>query len=161
MYWILYYLFLFCSYHRCLIRGCCTKAAVAEKFLESVNRHSKYLHPQLALMALASNKVTPAEKKAMAEAFLAVEDDFDVSKVETDYTKFDVLDIWPESEPRPSLAKFINKDSWLLFHQLDLLNDPDNVEWLSLDIKLWRGPGYDRFVKFVRNLDVVNDCSER
>ena len=62
-------------------------------------------------MALASNKVTPAEKKAMAEALLAVKDDFDVSKVETDYTNFDVLDIWPESEPRPSLAQFINKDS--------------------------------------------------
>ena len=48
-----------------------------------------------------------------------------------------------------------------MLHLLDLLEDPDNVEWLNQDVKLWRGPGHDRFVQYVRNLDVVNDCSER
>ena len=105
--------------------------------------------------------MTVGEKKAIAEAMMAVKDDFDIKKVNKDYTKFDVLKVWPEGEPRPSLAKFVNKDSWLMFHLLDLMEDADDVEWLSHDVKLWRGPGHDRFVQFVRNVDVVNDCSER
>ena len=55
----------------------------------------------------------------------------------------------------------VNKGSWLMLHLLDLMEDPDNVEWLNQDVKLWRGPGHDRLVQFVRNLHVVNDCSER
>ena len=45
-----------------------------------MNRHSKYLHPQLVVMALGSDK-TPGEKKAIAEALLAVKEDFNVKKV--------------------------------------------------------------------------------
>ena len=92
---------------------------------------------------------------------MAVKEDFNIKKVNEDYTKFHVLEVWPEGESRPSLAILVNKDSRLLLHLLDLLEDPDNVEWLNQDVKLWRGPGHGRFVQFVRNLDVVNDCSER
>ena len=133
----------------------------AEKCLESVNRHSKFLHPQLVPMAIGSDKVTIGEKRAIAKALIAVKDDFDIKKVDTDYTKFDVMKIWPETSSRPSLSKFVTKDSWLMFHLLDLLDDPDKTEWLNQDVKQWRGAGYERFVKFVRNVDVVNDCSER
>ena len=63
-----------------------------------MNRHSKYLHPQLVVMALVSDKLTPGEKKAIAEALLAVKEDFNVKKVNKDYTKFHVLDAWPEGE---------------------------------------------------------------
>ena len=107
----------------------------AERCLESINRHSKYLHPQLVVMALGSDK-TPGEKKAIAEALLAVKEDFNVKKVNEDYTKFHVLEVWPEGESRPSLAILVNKDSWLKLHLLDLLEDPDNVEWLNQDVKL-------------------------
>ena len=133
----------------------------AEACLESIYRHSRYLHPQLVVMALASDKVTSGEKKAIAEALMAVKDQFDVKKVVKDYTKFDVMKIWPDINSRPSLAEFVTKDSWLMFHLLDLMNDPDHTEWLSQDVKDWRGHGHDRFVQFVRNVDVVNDCSER
>ena len=133
----------------------------AEKCLESVNRHSKFLHPQLVPMAIGSDKVTIGEKRAIDKALIAVKDDFDIKKVDTDYTKFDVMKIWPETSSRPSLSKFVTKDSWLMFHLLDLLDDPDKTEWLNQDVKEWRGAGYERFVKFVRNVDVVNDCSER
>ena len=63
-----------------------------------MNRHSKYLHPQLVVMALGSDKVTPGEKKANAEALLAVKEDFNVKKVNKDYTNFHVLDVWPEGK---------------------------------------------------------------
>ena len=129
--------------------------------LESIYRHSKYLHPQLVVMALASDKVTSGEKKAIAEAVMAVKDQFDVKKVVKDYTKFDVMKIWPDINSRPSLAEFVTKDSWLMFHLLDLMDNPDHTEWLSQDVKDWRGPVHSRFVQFVRNVDVVNDCSER
>ena len=108
-------------------------------------------------MGLGSGKVTVGEKKANAEAMMAVKEDFNVKNVNKDYTKFDVLKVWP----RPSLAKFVNKNSWLMFHLLDLMEHADDVDWLSQDVKLWRDPGHDRFVQFVRNVDVVNDCSER
>ena len=135
----------------------------AERCLESFYRQSRYLHSQLVPMGLGSDKVTVGEKKAIAKAMMAVKEDFNVKNVNKDYTKFDVLKVWPEGEPRPSLAKFVNKDSWLMFHLLDLMKDPLDVEWLSQDVKLWRGPGHDRFVQFVRNVDIVNgnDCSER
>ena len=55
-----------------------------------------------------------------------------------DYTKFDVLKVWPDGQPRPSLAKFVTKDSWLMLSLLDLMEDPKDVEWLSQDVKLWR-----------------------
>ena len=133
----------------------------AERCLESIYRHSKYLHPQLVVMALASDKISVGEKKFIAEALMAVKEEFDVKKVDTDYTKLDIMKIWPDINPRPSLAAFVTKDSWLMFHLLDLMDDPENIEWLSQDVKNWRGPGYERFVHYVRNVDVVNDCSER
>ena len=98
---------------------------------------------------IGSDKVTIGEKRAIAKALIAVKDDFDIRKVDTDYTKFNLA------------RKFVTKDSWLMFHLLDLLDDPDKTEWLNQDVKQWRGAGYERFVKFVRNVDVVNDCSER
>ena len=133
----------------------------AEKCLESIYRHSKYLYSHLVVMALGSDKVTEGDKKAIAEAMMAVKEEFDVKKVNKDYSKFDILKVWPEGESRPSLAKFVTKDSWLMFFLLDLMNDPEDVEWLSQDVKNWRGPGYNRFIQYVRNIDVVNDCSER
>ena len=48
------------------------------------------------------------------------EEEEDVKKVNKDYSKFDVLKVWPEGESRPPLAKFVNKDSWLMFFLLDL-----------------------------------------
>ena len=71
-------------------------------------------------MGLGSDKLTVGEKNAIAEAMMAVKEDFDIKKVNKDYSKFDVLKVWPEGEPRPSLAKFVNQDSWLMFHLLDL-----------------------------------------
>ena len=112
-------------------------------------------------MALGSDKVMTVEKKAIAEAMIVMKLQFDVKKVMKDYTKFDVLNVWPDGQPRPSLAKFVTKDSWLMLYLLDLMEDPKDVEWLSLDVKHWRGPGHDRFVQFVRGVDVVNDSSER
>ena len=133
----------------------------AEQCLKSIYRHSRYLHPQLVVMALGSDKVTVVEKKAIAEAMMVMKPHFDVKKVIKDYTKLDVKKVWPEGQSRPSLAKFVTKDSWLMLSLLDLMEDPKDVEWLSQDVKLWRGPGHDRFVQFVRRVDVVNDSSER
>ena len=45
-----------------------------------------------------------------------------------------------------------------------MLYDPDKTEWLNQNVKQWRGAGYERFVKFVRNVDVyplkieLNNC---
>ena len=76
-------------------------------------RHSKYLYSHLVVMALGNDKVTEGDKKAIAEAMMAVKEEFDVKKVNVnkDCSKFDVLKVWPEGESRPSLAKFVTKDS--------------------------------------------------
>ena len=104
--------------------------------MESIYRHSKYLYSHLVVMAPGSDKGD--RRKAIAEAMMAVKEEFDVKKVNKDYSKFDVLKVWPEGESRPSLAKFVTKDSWLMFFLLDLMNDPEDVEWLSQDVKHWR-----------------------
>ena len=81
-------------------------------------RHSKYLYSHLVVMAPGSDKGD--RRKAIAEAMMAVKEEFYVKKVKKDYSKFDVLKVWPEGESRPPLAKFVNKDSWLMFFLLDL-----------------------------------------
>ena len=75
----------------------------AEKCLESIYRHSKYLYSHLVVMAPGSDKGD--RRKAIAEAMMAVKEEFYVKKVKKDYSKLDVLKVWPEGESRPSLAK--------------------------------------------------------
>ena len=48
------------------------------------------------MMALGSDKVMTVEKKAIAEAMMVMKLQFDVKKVMKDYTKFDVLNVWPD-----------------------------------------------------------------
>ena len=49
--------------------------------MESIYRHSKYLYSHLVVMALGSDKVTEGDKKAIAEAMMAVKEEFDIKKV--------------------------------------------------------------------------------
>ena len=57
----------------------------AEKCFESIYRHSRYLHPQLVVMALGSDKVMAIERKAIAEAMMVMKPQFDVKKVTLEY----------------------------------------------------------------------------
>ena len=45
-----------------------------------IGEHSRYLYSDLVVMALGSDKVT-GDKKAIAEAVIAVKEEFDVKKV--------------------------------------------------------------------------------
>ena len=57
----------------------------AEQCLKSIYRHSRYLHPQLVVMALGSDKVMAIERKAIAEAMMVMKPQFDVKKVTLEY----------------------------------------------------------------------------
>ena len=87
----------------------------------AANAKSEFQNLPGQVQEIGSDKVTIGEKRSIAKALIAVKDDFDIRKVDTDHTKFDVMKIWPETSYRPSLSKFVTKDSWLMFHLLDLL----------------------------------------
>ena len=137
--------------------------SACDKCLKSMYRHSQYLSGELVPLALISDKVPKQEKMDMAEALARAmaEQDDSIFQVPRKTVQFNVLDIWPNPAEKPSLAKFITKKSLLIFFLLDILT-PDNMNWLQEDPDLWLTyPGYATFEKFVKNLEVVNDASER
>ena len=131
--------------------------------LKSMTRHSQYLSGELVPLGLISDKVSKVEKIEMAKVLaqaMAEQDDsiFQVPKVNV---QFNVLDVWPIGTEMPSLCKFVTKKSLIIFWLLGIL-DSNNMQWLGEDPDLWHTyPGFEKFEKFVKNMAVVNDVSER
>ena len=119
------------------------KQVEAEACLDSWERHLDYLSPALVVFCLADDHVPNIEKIAVAYALLAV-----LSEVEVDFFpppangKVNVpgpdfttnKDFWPDDGSLPSLAKFIGKESWLIFSILEMM-DPDQMEWLAMEVQ--------------------------
>ena len=67
----------------------------------------------------------------------------------------------PELLDRPlaevKLVDFVGKRSWLMFQIFDVESD-----WMYEPAATWPGiPAYQRFMKLMRGLLLVNDCAER
>ena len=59
------------------------------------------------------------------------------------------------------MGKFVGHDSLLFFFQLDMA-DSTSLSWLTTEPKVWEiDPNYERFRRFVKGMDVVNDVAER
>ena len=70
---------------------------------------------------------------------------------------FSIDKIFPEI---PSLASFVNEQSWLLPSLIGL--GEEDMEWLLLEVHQWTlMSGYRKFTEFVMKLLVVNDPAER
>ena len=137
--------------------------------LVSWDRHLDYLSPALVVFSLASSNVSDNEKKSLADALVAILTTEDVSSFppgdgyitvpSPDFasgTKF-----WPEDSSLPSLSMFVGKESWLLFHYLDMMNI-DDMEWIMEEVNSWETfSSFRKFKNFVKGLDCINDPAER
>ena len=132
---------------------------VAKACLDSLNRHTTYISPPLVVFALADQNLSYQERSEIAEKLVSFEkkDSFPPKKQKEPKVE---KEMWNQEGKRPSLAAFVGPDSWLVFHLLQF--KPDDLEWLQCDSSLWDlSVGYTRFEFFVKNLSIVNDCSER
>ena len=141
----------------------------AEACLASWNRHLDYLSPALVIFSLASKDVPSKEKTKIADALLSV-------LVEEDVEDFPDGDgnvivpgpefaqgnkFWPSDGSLPSLASFVGKESWLMFHYLGMVNMEDMM-WLGEKVEDWEDfSTFQMFKKFVNELETVNDPAER
>ena len=77
------------------------------------------------------------------------------------YKKLDICAIWPEEEESPNLSLFVGHDSLLPFYHLEMA-DKASLSWLNKEPEEWDKDIYfDIFRKFVKGIEVVNDCAER
>ena len=137
--------------------------------LVSWDRHLDYLSPALVIFSLASHEVPDKEKQEIADALLAILTTEDIDSFPAGDGNIIVPDsqfsqgdhFWPDKDNLPSLAQFVGKESWLLFHYLGMMNLEDMV-WLEKKVEDWESfTSFQTFQKFVRELDSVNDPAER
>ena len=141
----------------------------ANACLDSWNRHLDYLSPALVIFSLASKDVPIKDKKEIADALLGILTEEDIESFPPGdgyiivpgpgFAKGDKF--WPDDGSLPALSQFVGRESWLLFHYLGIMN-PEDMEWLGEEVEDWQFfAGFEIFVKFVRELDSVNDPAER
>ena len=67
------------------------------------------------------------------------------------------LPTFPKLSDKTELRDLVTSESWELFDILKL-----SADWLALPPAQWdTDPEYIKFRKFVRSVEVINDCSER
>ena len=139
------------------------RPAAAQACLQSWSRHLDYLSPPLVIFALTDPDVPDAERKAVASALLATDkpEEFPPVRITVpgpDFTESN--EYWAEDGSMPSLARFVDSTSWMIFHILGMKEE--EVAWLNMDVVKWvESQHYNKFAEFVRGLMVVNDPSER
>ena len=141
----------------------------ADACLASWDRHLDYLSPALVIFSLASKEVPVKEKEEIAAALLATLTTEDVDSFPSGDGHIIVPDpqfaqgnkFWAADHSLPSLAQFVGRESWLLFHYLGMMN-LDDMLWLGEKVEDWESfSSFQLFQKFVRDLDTVNDPAER
>ena len=121
--------------------------------IKSLKRHTWYLDEQLVVLALADKDLP------------------DITKVEM--IKNLLINVKPETFRRGPPTKVLNLDfnstlpnlvgpeSWILFDIVNVSKE-DVYQWIKGDSGSWENlESYRKFVQFVKNMQVTNDCAER
>ena len=61
--------------------------------------------------------------------------------------------------PQGTIPEFVTEDSWLVFSRLGLVDEV--LEWINLGEEFLNIESFSTFEKFVKNLNVAHDCTER
>ena len=135
----------------------------AENAYEKRGNHSWYLDPTVVPIVLANSdwSLESDELEKIAKKIYNSERPEQYDLLRKNNSGFlPVLDEMSEFESPPSLANFINEESWLIF---DILGHKvAHCKWMLLPREVWKlDPDYMKFQTFVKNLAVVNDSSER
>ena len=128
---------------------------VAEACLNSCNRHTWYLTPQLVVLCLADSNLPDSERALIGQVLFDTERParFPSGKPQLSHLELKSFD------EIPPLQSFISEESWLMF---DLLGLVDDQEWLQTPVAMWeKFADYRKFCDSTKSLRVVNDLAER
>nr|XP_047144346.1 uncharacterized protein LOC124817922 [Hydra vulgaris] len=141
-----------------LIRCSDVKPELAKPVIEKMKRHTWYIDPTAVVMALADKEVHDCDKIAKKLYSMSRPENYVVHRQQVDFELLKNLDFCQDNPP--SLVSLIIEQSWLIFH---LLNHwKAKLQWLKSPVETWNlNDYYLEFKQFVKNLEVVNDCSER
>lgn len=136
------------------------QAEVANKCLESMDRHQWYIDPTVVVFSLADEGVPKEERQALAAAVADAERPHRCAPEKPRNAGIVQAKLLPPTEPLPSLAQIVNSRSWLLFERLGMSSG--DVAWLREDVEVWPlRAGFQTLKAFVDGLMVVNDPAER
>ena len=131
---------------------------ISNKCIASISNHLWYLHPTVIPFCLLDENVIEKEKREVCSALL------NIMGQKENSIKYEKIKMEPciniKKKVRPSLSKFIDKSSLLIFDILG--HDSERLEWLQLPSKSWPlMSAFREFRDFVKNIPVVNDSAER
>jgi hypothetical protein len=122
---------------------------MAKTTIESMKRYLWYLTPQLAIFALADERIPEREREALAKFVLEIPRP---AQFTSGKPQFPVI-----HEENLSLDLFVGEQSWLIFDILDI-----DTDWMVNDAGSWpESNGFKKFANYVNNVRVVNDLAER
>ena len=109
-------------------------------------------------LALWSDKVPTAARRALADKLLEVKPDSDFLMPQLRFgTGFGKPRFPPSITMTTTLADLVTIDSWYTFHLLQL-----GSEFLAEDVEAWsNSSSYQSSLINIKALNVVNDCAER
>nr|XP_047144380.1 uncharacterized protein LOC124817945 [Hydra vulgaris] len=139
-----------------MIRYSDVKPEQAKSVIDSLKRHTWYIDPTAVVMALADEEVHDRGK--IAKKLYSMPENYVVQRQQVDFELLNNLDFCQDNPP--SLVSLINEQSWFIFHLLN--HGKAELQWLKTPVETWKlNDYYLEFEHFVKNLEVVNDCSER
>ena len=117
--------------------------------VKSMENHAWYLTEQLVVIALADDDVEETDKREMLKKLLDIEKPSSYTRRKPNL---------PKLSKSTKLSDLIGPESWQIFDLIDV-SKTDLAKWVeNLNHP---GPTYEHFTIFVKQLMVVNDCSER
>jgi hypothetical protein len=145
------------SFYKLLLHYKEVDKTISESAVRAFGRHTWYLTAEMVVLSLFSNDVPADERRALADALLAIKPDVPLlapkNRFGTGFGKPKPVQITASTK----LSDLVGEDSWYTIHLLKL-----DVSFLSDDIDTWESNAcYIRAQKIVGSLNVVNDCAER
>jgi hypothetical protein len=141
-----------------LLRYEAVNATVAKSALRAFKQHLWYLTAEMVPLALFSQLVPAAERRALADRLLAIKPlTASLKPVQRYGTGFGKPAFPPEVTESTTLADLVGPDSWYTIHILQV-----DTSFFSEDTDLWPDdPAYQASKANVLAINVVNDCAER
>ena len=135
----------------------------ASAVFKSWGNHSWYLDPTFVPIVLANSddSVTEQEKERIAKKLynIPIPNDYDMDRHNNKGFLPKIKDM-SVLDKRPELVDFFTAESWLIFEILG--HNKTKSKWMIYPASSWNiDSDYLEFQSYVKNLAVVNDCSER
>ena len=132
-------------------------ATISAAALRAFQRHEWYLTAEMVPLALFSELVPDEEKRATADAMLALKPSEPLTRPADRFGHGFGKPRFPDLQPDTSLHGLVSPDSWFTSFRLDL-----NLDFLPTPAAEWTGSkAFRSDADNICSLNVTNDCAER